>query len=387
MKFLHLADLHFGKIVNGFSMCDEQAHIVKEILQIVDRERPDALLLAGDIYDRSIPSETAVRLYDEFLTALSQRAVPVLAISGNHDSAERLSFGERLMESSGIYTYAAFDGRLRRIDFLDEHGALHIYLLPFIKPYGARAFFPASDISTYQDAFCAALNASPIDASARNVLVAHQFVLPQSRSADLSDSEQHQVGGVDCIDAALLYDFDYVALGHLHKAQAMGQPYIRYAGSPLKYSFSEAGESEGQSIQKSVTLVELGAKGDMSIREIPLHPLRDLREIRGCFSDLIAPAFLASQSTEDYLHITLTDEEEIYDAIGKLRVHYPHIMQLDYDNRRSRSVTHLQQPSSVESCGPGELFFDFFQEMNGQPPNELQLSLVENRLQEEGESR
>ena len=387
MRLMHLADLHLGKVVNGFSMLEDQAYILQQILGLLAAGQTDAVLIAGDVYDRAVPPEEAVRLYDGFLTELSARRIPVLVIGGNHDSGERLAFGDKLLAASGVHICGNYEGDLQQVVLEDEHGPLHIHLLPFVKPYGVRRHFPDQEIKNYADALAAVMQRAVIDTSQRNVLVAHQFVLPAKGEPDTSDSEQNQLGGIDQVPAALFERFDYVALGHLHKAQAMGLPHVRYAGSPLKYSFSEAGERNGHSIQKSITWIDLAAKGTVDISQQYLCPRRDLREIKGSFAAVSAPEYIAAQSTQDYLHITLTDEQEVYDAIGRLRVHYPYIMQLDYDNVRSRSVADFSRTAEVETRTPLEMFADFFAEMNGKQPNEAQLDVIETHMRrEEGQA-
>ena len=281
MKFLHLADLHLGKRVNGFSMLEDQAHILRQILAILDDEQPDGVLIAGDVYDKSVPSVEAVGLLDGFLTELRARGVPVLLISGNHDSPERLAFGGRVMDSCGIHISPVYDGALAPVTLQDAFGPVHVWLLPFVKPAHVRRWFPDADIESYTDAVAEAVAHMAIDTAARNVLVTHQFVTGGTRSG----SEELSVGGTDNVDSGVFAPFDYVALGHLHGAQHIGRETIRYAGSPLKYSFSEARQ------HKSVTVVTLGEKGDVQVRTVALTPLRELREIRGSYDELTARSF------------------------------------------------------------------------------------------------
>ena len=311
MKLIHLSDLHLGKRVNEFSMLEDQRYILSEILHLVDQEQPDGVLIAGDVYDKSVPSGEAVTLLDDFLVALSRRNLQVFLISGNHDSPERLAFGGRLMAGSGIHVAPVYQGRVDPIPLEDQYGPVNIYLLPFLKPTQVRRWFPDREIATYTDALAAAVEAMGVDTTGRNVLVAHQFVTGATRC----DSEDISVGGTDNVDASVFAPFDYVALGHIHGPQRVGRDTVRYCGTPLKYSFSEARQ------QKSLTLVELGDKGDISIRTLPLTPLHDLVELRGSYEELTLRSFYEHTSyRQDYVHITLTDEEDIPDAVGNWRV-------------------------------------------------------------------
>ena len=309
MKFLHLSDLHLGKRVNEVSMLDDQDYILHQILEITDAEHPDAVVIAGDVYDKSVPSGEAITLFDWFLVALAKRSIPVLLISGNHDSPERLAFGNRLLDASGIHISPVYDGQIHPVILQDEHGPVHFWLLPFIKPAHVKRFFPDETIESYTDACRAAITQMNVDFSARNVLVTHQFVT----GASTCESEELSVGGADNVDASVFDGFDYVALGHLHGPQNIGSNRIRYCGTLLKYSFSEA------SHKKSVTVVSLGEKGDLHLQLCPLYPKHDLREIRGSFAELTNRDFYVGTATDDYLHIILTDEEDVPEAVGKLR--------------------------------------------------------------------
>ena len=363
MKLIHLSDLHLGKRVNEFSMLEDQAFILQEILRIIDEEQPQAVLLAGDIYDKSVPSGEAVQLFDGFLWELSSRKLQVFVISGNHDSPERLSFGGRLMEGSGIHLAPVYSGKVEPVVLEDAYGPVNVYLLPFLKPAHVRRYFPEEEIGTYTEALGKAVEALEIHKEQRNVLVTHQFVTGASRS----DSEEISVGGSDNVDASVFDDFDYVALGHIHGPQNIGSPRIRYCGTPLKYSFSEAGQ------QKSVTVAELKEKGTLEVAARPLTPLRDLREIRGSYLEVTAKSFYEGRNREDYLHITLTDEEDVPDGAAKLRVIYPNLMRLDYDNARTRS---RNLPEGAEEPGakpPLELFEEFYERQNNQPMTEEQI--------------
>lgn len=367
MKFLHLADLHLGKRVNGFSMLEDQAHILRQILAILDDEQPDGVLIAGDVYDKSVPSVEAVELLDGFLTELRARGVPVLLISGNHDSPERLAFGGRVMDSCGIHISPVYDGALAPVTLQDAFGPVHVWLLPFVKPAHVRRWFPDADIESYTDAVAEAVAHMDIDTAARNVLVTHQFVTGGTRSG----SEELSVGGSDNVDSGVFAPFDYVALGHLHGAQHIGRETVRYAGSPLKYSFSEARQ------HKSVTVVTLGEKGDVQVRTVALTPLRELREIRGSYDELTARSFYEHTTyRSDYLHLILTDEQDVFDAMSRLRTIYPYLMTLDYDNARTRAAGGMSVPAETERRTPLELFEALYTRQNHQPMSEVQREYI-----------
>ena len=367
MKFLHLADLHLGKRVNGFSMLEDQAHILRQILAILDDEQPDGVLIAGDVYDKSVPSVEAVELLDGFLTELRARGVPVLLISGNHDSPERLAFGGRVMDSCGIHISPVYDGALAPVTLHDEFGPVHVWLLPFVKPAHVRRWFPDADIESCTDAVAEAVAHMNVDTAARNVLVTHQFVTGGARSG----SEELSVGGTDNVDSGVFAPFDYVALGHLHGAQHIGRETIRYAGSPLKYSFSEARQ------HKSVTVVTLGEKGDVQVRTVALTPLRELREIRGSYDELTARSFYEHTTyRSDYLHLILTDEQDVFDAMSRLRTIYPYLMTLDYDNARTRAAGGMSVPAETERRTPLELFEALYTRQNHQPMSEVQRAYI-----------
>ena len=367
MKVLHLADLQLGKRVNGFSMLEDQAHILRQILAILDDEQPDGVLIAGDVYDKSVPSVEAVGLLDGFLTELRARGVPVLLISGNHDSPERLAFGGRVMDSCGIHISPVYDGALAPVTLQDAFGPVHVWLLPFVKPAHVRRWFPDADIESYTDAVAEAVAHMDIDTAARNVLVTHQFVTGGTRSG----SEELSVGGTDNVDSGVFAPFDYVALGHLHGAQHIGRETIRYAGSPLKYSFSEARQ------HKSVTVVTLGEKGDVQVRTVALTPLRELREIRGSYDELTARSFYEHTTyRSDYLHLILTDEQDVFDAMSRLRTIYPYLMTLDYDNARTRAAGGMSVPAETERRTPLELFEALYTRQNHQPMSEVQRAYI-----------
>ena len=369
MKFIHTADLHIGKIVCEHSMLDEQRHILAHILEAVDSEKPDAVLIAGDVYDKPVPSAEAVAVLDDFLVELAARKVRTFVLSGNHDSAERIAFGGRLMEKSGVHVSQVYDGKFVPVTLSDSEGEVDVWMLPFVRPVKVRACLAGDDerdaVKDYTSAVKAALAQMHFTPGRRNVLLAHQFVT----GAERSESEEN-VGGLDNVDATVFAAFDYVALGHIHKPQNVlkgddGTVRARYSGTPLKYSLSEAVH------KKSLTVVELNA-GKNVLREIPLVPLHDVREIRGTFAEIISPEFrnaqvAAGNKLDDFVYIKLTDENDVPDAAQKLRGIYPNLMMLAYDNERTRNQADVGIAEAVDEKKPMELFGEFFEGRNGRP--------------------
>lgn len=370
MKIMHLSDLHIGKKVNEYSMLQDQIYILKEILRIIDNEKVETVIIAGDVYDRSLPPNEALELFDEFLYQLSGRNVNVFVISGNHDSPERISYGGRMMTENKIFLSPVYDGNVKPITLNDDYGEVNFYLLPFVRPADIRRYFPDENIENYTDAVKVAIDNMNVDFSERNILVTHQFVT----GAELSESEDIIVGGTDNVSGEVFDGFDYVALGHIHREQTVGKDNIRYCGTPLKYSFSEAKNI------KSVTILDFNDKGNIEYSKIPLTPFRDMREIRGTYYELTLKSSYESTNTEDYLHITLTDEEDIPDAIGKLRSIYPNIMKLDYDNLRTRGSGIVDAIENIESKSPFELFADLFKQQSNQDMSEEQEEIMRNLI-------
>ena len=356
MKFFHLSDLHLGRRMYEFSLIEDQKFILEEILRLAEKKCPDAVVIAGDIYDRAVPSAEAVELFDGFLRALSERHIPVLCISGNHDSPERIAFGASLMTPSGVYLSPVYNGSVEPVALSDAFGDVRFYLLPFIKPANVRRFYPDAVIESYTDAVRCAVENMEVNPAARNVLITHQFVTGGVRS----DSEEITVGGTDNVDAAVFDVFDYVALGHLHGAQKIGQDTLRYSGTPLKYSFSEKDQ------EKSVTVVEFGVKGDISVSALPLTPRRDMRVIRGTYAELTLRENYEETNTDDYIHAVLTDENDIPNALARLRSIYPNLMKLDYDNLRTRSSAVIAAEKRHRTMSGTELFAELYERQNGQ---------------------
>lgn len=367
MKFIHLSDLHIGKRVNEFSMLEDQQYILVKILNAVDQERPDAVLICGDVYDKSVPSADAVQLFDDFLVKLAERKVATFVISGNHDSPERLAFCNRLINLSRIYISPVYEGKVDPIVLSDDLGTVNVYMLPFVKPVNVRKFFPDENVTSYTDAIRVALEGMNVDKSARNVLLTHQFVT----GAERSDSEEISVGGLDNVDHEVFKDFDYVALGHIHRPQNISSEHIRYCGTPLKYSFSECDH------EKSITVVELQEKGKLKVSTIPLVAKHDMVKLKGTYDQLTFKGFYANTNyQEDYVHITLTDEDDIPDVMAKLRVIYHNLMSISYDNKRTRHIAQLNYSKDVENKSPLQLFGEFYEKQNGVEMTKVQEKFV-----------
>ena len=372
MKLIHLSDLHIGKRVNEFSMLEDQKYILLEILNIIDEVKPDGVIISGDIYDRQVPSTEAVTVFDDFLCRLAERKLQVYAISGNHDSAERMAFGNRLMEMSGIHISPVYDGNVTPLVFEDEYGKVNIYMLPFVKPVHVKKAYPDEEIESYTDALDVAVRNMNVNETERNIIVTHQFVT----GAERSESEEISVGGTDNVDVRVFDAFDYVALGHIHGPQRISRDTVRYCGTPLKYSFSEVNH------EKSVTVLELKEKGNVVISTKALEPLHDMREIRGSYNDITDRNNYVGTNVEDYMHITLTDEDDIPSAMEKLRSIYPNLMKLDYDNTRTRNNVTVGAAQNVESKSPLELFREFYELQNGSELSEQQLEYVQELMEE-----
>ena len=379
MKFIHLSDLHLGKRVNDFPMTEDQRFILERILEIIYEEKPQAVLIAGDIYDKPLPPAEAVSLFDDFISRLNDMDTEVFIISGNHDSAERLSFGSHIMDKQGIHFAGGYDGGTRCFSIDDEYGKVNFYMLPFIKPVHVRQAFVDDDkgtgIATFTEAVSFAIEKMGVDIDERNVLMAHQFVTGAARS----DSEDISVGGLDNVDSSVFSPFDYTALGHLHGPQAAGAESIRYCGSPLKYSFSEADQT------KSVTIVEMGKKTDgtckADIRVSELVPLRDMKVLRGKFSELTDNYYIKHINTNDYMRIILTDEEDVIGALGILRAIYPNIMRLDYDNTRTRAAAIVPDAEGDDGRTPLEIFAGLYNAQNGKDMDEEQTALISSLIE------
>lgn len=372
MRFIHLSDLHIGKRVNGFPMLEDQRYILEQILEKTKESAADAVIIAGDIYDKPVPSEEAVDLFDDFLVGLTKLGVMVFLISGNHDSAERISYAGRLLRESQVYISPRFEGTIHPIQVSDDYGIVNVYLIPYIHPSLVRNAWPEEKIGSYDDAMRVLLEKSGADPNARNLAVAHQFVTAGGQSPEETDSEEKHVGGLDNVDASAFDAFDYVALGHLHGPQRIGRDTIRYAGSPLKYSFSEEKQN------KSITLAELKEKGKVTYDLLPLEARRDLRTVRGTFEEVTSPEFTARRKGDDYYRVILTDENDVPNALSRLRRRfYENLMILEYDNARTSSDVRIEAEEGEEEKEPIEVLGDLYQMQNGREMSLLQKETAE----------
>ncbi len=362
MKFLHLSDLHIGKRLREQSLIDDQKYILDEILKIAADEKPDGIIIAGDIYDKSVPSAEAVSLFDSFITRLSEMKLKVYAISGNHDSAERIAFGASLMKYGGVYFSPLYNGSIEKITEQDQYGNINIHLLPFIKPAHVREYFPGTEINDYTDAVRATLSNSEIDTTERNIIIAHQNVTGASKSG----SEETVIGGLDNVDGSVFEKFDYVALGHIHGAQSMDGGKIRYCGTPLKYSFSEVKH------KKSVTVVTFSEKGNTEIREIPLTPIRDMRDVSGSFDEIVS----GTEKSDDYVRIILSDTSDVMNAAARLRHLYPNVLEICYSDRaRTDYVVSAADDNDIRN-NPEEIFAEFYTAQKHEKPDAEKMAIM-----------
>lgn len=383
MRFFHLSDLHIGKQLHSYNLRQDQEHILQEVVSYAEKIRPDAIVFAGDIYDKSVPSAEAVRIFDEFLTKLSslEPAIPILIIAGNHDSAQRLNYASQILKRQNIYiagnvpeTEAEY---LKKLTLQDEEGKVNFYFLPFLKPGYVRGVLDEEIPESYEAAVRKILEREHIDWNERNVLISHQFYAGRGQKMERSESETASVGGLDLIDSSCVQNFDYVALGHLHGAQRAGAEHIRYCGTLLKYSVSEANQN------KTLHLISLGKKEDaVQVEELPLHPLRNVRKVRGELEEIIADAKL--ENKDDYISVTLTDEVDPYKPKEQLERVYSHILEVRMDNTRTRKKLEEFEAEAVVS-DPLTVFEEFFEEMQGRAMNEEEKSLLVEVLEEAGE--
>lgn len=379
MKFLHLGDLHLGKTLSDFDLIEDQRYILDQILRIADKESVDGVFVAGDVYDKSVPSEAATKLLDHFLIKLAERGIRVFMVSGNHDSDDRLNYGSALFASNRIFIAAVFDGTLPKRSFTDGDTAIDIYMLPFVKASQVRHYFPEEEIANYDDAVRTVIKNTPVDKKHKNILVAHQFVSGRGEDPAFAGSESigtQSVGlvekiGYDCFD-----DFDYVALGHIHSPQRVGRDEIRYAGSPLKYSLSEANN------EKSVPLITVSAEEKVRIELVPLKPARDLRHIKGTLNDLLDKKNV--KAPEDFIYATLTDEDIVNDAMGIFRQVYPNTVRIDYDNSHTRQIEQTDIGRIVEDRSFPELIGDFYRLMYGCEMTEEEMDVMRTAAREAG---
>lgn len=370
MKFIHIADLHLGKIAYGQSMLEDQEYILNQILDKCDDIQPDAAVIAGDIYDRSVPAEEAMNVFQDFLFGLTRRGITPLVISGNHDSAARLGVYRRFMDHSGIHIVTSVSESPRPVVLEDEYGPVNFYLLPFVKPYQVREAFEDDTVNSYENAVAVAIHHMNINNKERNVAVAHQFV-------DLSafgEAEGSAVGGVDKVSKDVFDGFDYVALGHIHKQWALTET-IRYSGTPLKYSFDD--DDTRQNNDKHIVVVTMGEKGNVDVSLVPLEPKHDMRKVRGTYEELVK-----QPKSEDYLEVTLTNDTEILNGMEKLRNYFPNTLALIYDNKTTRNDEEMTAAEDVENRNPMELFAEFFQQRQGKELSDEQKEILEPLIRE-----
>ena len=370
MKFLHISDLHLGKQLAEYSLLEDQRYILRQILDIVADRQPDAVVVAGDLYDKPVPPAEAVTVLDWFITSLTEMGVALLMISGNHDSPERLDFGSGLFEEKGVYLVGQFNGVPKKVTLGKPDDQADFYLLPFIRPGNVRPFYPDEEIKSYDDAMRCVMKHLTLSKEIPSVLVAHQFVTAGGVSPERSESEVISLGGTDNVDVSNFISFQYVALGHIHRPQRLTRDSVRYAGSPLKYSFSEA------EYDKSVVMVTLNGMEEPSIELIPLVPMRDLRRIRGPLDKLLSDEVAAASNREDYLHVTLTDTEPVADPLYRLRQVYPNIMRLSFSSSLEEEEVEIAACEEVEHRTPPQLFAEFYNQMQGEPLSEEDGKLV-----------
>ena len=373
---MHLSDLHLGKSILEQSLIEDQRYILDRIIDIIALKEVDVVLIAGDVYDKGIPNVEAVRLFSDFLARMYDKKVKVFIISGNHDSKDRLSFGNELFVDNGVYIEGLFDGKLKSVELDDDYGKVLIYMLPFVKPADVRGYYSDKEINSYQDAVKSILDDTNIDSSKRNIIMVHQFVTANGVEVERSDSESLSLGGVDNIDVSLFDSFDYVAMGHIHRGQKLIRDTVRYAGSPLKYSFSEVNH------KKSVPIIDLKEKGNIEIELVDLIPLRDMRVIKGKLDNLLDEEVVSLGNRDDYISATITDEDYIMDAIGKLRSVYKNILRLEYDNKRTVIVANNLESDNVNKKSEIDLFSEFYLKQNNVELDDIRLNIVNNVIKE-----
>ena len=380
MKILHLSDLHIGKIVLEQSMLDDQKYMLNQIIEKIQEEKIELVLISGDIYDRGVPPSEAVTVLNNFLKVLIKDLhLKVCIIAGNHDSKERLNFGSEIFKSDGLYISSIYDGNIDKVELEDEYGKLNIYMLPYIKPIEVRQFFEEDvDVSSYHNAVKEVILKENINEKERNIILSHQFVTAGGIEPEKSESETLYLGGTENVDVSCYDKFDYVALGHIHGPQRIGRDTARYAGTILKYSFSEVHQN------KSLTIIDFKEKENLKIDLIPLKPLRDMRVIKGPIEELTKEENYSKTNREDYIRAIITNEEQVYDAIGQLRKIYPNVLRLDIENSKAKidSETKLSDLDNIKKKDEVELFNEFYKYQNNQDLNEVQLEIIKNVIKE-----
>lgn len=377
MKIMHLSDLHLGKSILEQSLIEDQRYILDKIIDIINSKEVDVVLIVGDVYDKGIPNVDAVRLFSDFLAKLYKIGIKVFITSGNHDSKDRLSFGNELFIDNGVYIEGVFSGKLKCVELEDDFGKVLIYMLPFVKPADVRGYFPDKEVNSYQDAIKVILDDINIDTDKRNIIMVHQFVTANGVEVERSESENLSLGGIDNIDVSLFDKFDYVAMGHIHRPQKLIKDTVRYAGSPLKYSFSEVNH------KKSVPIIELREKGNIDIELVELVPIRDMRIIKGKLDNLLDKEVISLGNIDDYISAVITDEDYIMDAIGKLRSVYKNILRLEYQNKRTEIVDNVDfNVDNVNKKSEIDLFSEFYLKQNNIELDNIRLDIVNNVIKE-----
>lgn len=376
MKFLHISDLHLGKRVYEYSMIEEQKNALWQVLLAIDEKNVDGIFIAGDIYDKSVPTIEAIELFDSFLVELAKRDIDVFIISGNHDSPERVGFGAEFFKSKRIYISKAYEGKIEYVDMEDEFGKLRIHRIPFLKPANVKRFYPEEEINDYNSAVRVVTEHMDMIGEGRNVVLVHQFITGAVRS----ESEESFLGGMDNVEYDLFDDFDYVALGHIHKSQAMGRQQVRYSGALVKYALDEINQV------KSMTYVEIKAKNDIEIEIIPIKPIRDMRRIEGTYMELTDRSNYIDTKVDDYLHVVLKDEEDVPDALRKLRVIYPNILKLEYDNTRTRHRNSVIEKEAIRRKEPIEYIEELFSMQNNVEMTAEQLGVLRQIMEDNNET-
>lgn len=379
MKLLHLADLHLGKILQEQSLIENQEYMLNQIIKLIKKENVETVLISGDVYDRSVPPSEAVNLLDSFLkTLIKELKIKVFIIAGNHDSKDRLGFGSKIFEDEGLYIESKYTGNLRKVELQDEYGKLNIYMLPFVKPVEVKQFFEDDLENNYNIAINKIIGKEEINKRERNIILVHQFVTAGTIEPERTESEVLSLGGIENVDVSNFNDFDYVAIGHVHRPQKIGRDTARYAGTMLKYSFSEINHN------KTVSIIEIKEKGDININLVQLNPLRDMREIKGPLEELIKPENYECGNTNDYIKAVITNEEPVYDAIGQIRRIYPNTLKLEI--RNSKTINNVEEQNinleNIKKKTELELFADFYKSQNNVELDERQTEIIKNIISE-----
>ena len=379
MKILHLADLHIGKIVLEQTMLEDQKYMLKQIIKKIKEEKVKLVLISGDIYDRSVPPSEAVNALDDFLkTLIKDIKIKVCIIAGNHDSKERLNFGSKIFANEGLYICANYKGNLEKIELEDEYGKINIYMLPYIKPVEIKEYFEDKEITSYNEAIKSIIEKENIEAKERNIILSHQFVTAGNEEPEKSESETLYLGGTENVDISCYEKFDYVALGHIHGPQKIGRETARYAGTILKYSFSEVNQ------KKSLTIIEYKEKDKLEIKLIPLKPIRDMRVIKGPIEELIKEENYTGTNREDYIRAIITNEEPVYDAIGQIKKIYPNTLRLDIENLKTTQNTEIKMTDldNIKKKDEVELFNEFYKFQNNKELDGVQIDIIKEVVKE-----